>query len=69
MHPEEAIEHLKIAIDKTAEMGAEALSGVIFGGIGERTGVPPTKGEYDNIARALTGGGQTREDPRHRARR
>jgi D-psicose/D-tagatose/L-ribulose 3-epimerase len=34
-------------------MGAEALSGVIFGGIGERTGVPPTEGEYENIARAL----------------
>jgi len=29
------------------------LSGVIFGGIGERTGVPPTEAEYDNIAKAL----------------
>lgn len=53
VRPDAAIEHLKVAIDKTAEMGAEALSGVIFGGIGERTGVPPTQGEYDNIARAL----------------
>jgi D-psicose/D-tagatose/L-ribulose 3-epimerase len=53
VRPDAAVEHLKVAIDKTAEMGAEALSGVIFGGIGERTGVPPTKGEYDNIARAL----------------
>jgi D-psicose/D-tagatose/L-ribulose 3-epimerase len=53
VRPDAAIEHLKVAIDKTAEMGAEALSGVIFGGIGERTGVPPTEGEYDNIARAL----------------
>ncbi|MDZ5698782.1 sugar phosphate isomerase/epimerase family protein [Chelativorans sp. M5D2P16] len=52
--PEAAIDYLKVAIDKTAEMGAEALSGVIFGGIGERTGVPPTQAEYDNIARALT---------------
>jgi D-psicose/D-tagatose/L-ribulose 3-epimerase len=54
-HPEEAIEYLKVAIDKTAEMGALALSGVTYGGIGERTGVPPTEVEYDNVARALTG--------------
>ncbi|RCS22924.1 sugar phosphate isomerase/epimerase [Phyllobacterium salinisoli] len=53
VRPDAAVEYLKVAIDKTAEMGAEALSGVIFGGIGERTGVPPTEGEYDNIARAL----------------
>jgi D-psicose/D-tagatose/L-ribulose 3-epimerase len=54
VRPEAAIEHLKVAIDKAADMGALALSGVIFGGIGERTGVPPTEKEYDNIARALT---------------
>ncbi|MCU0911451.1 MAG: sugar phosphate isomerase/epimerase [Rhodobacteraceae bacterium] len=36
-----------------AKWAAEALSGVTYGGIGERTGVPPTPGEYDNIARAL----------------
>ncbi len=53
VNPDGAIEHLKDAIDKTAEMGAEALSGVTYGGIGERTGVPPTQAEYDNIARAL----------------
>ena len=53
-HPEEAIEYLKVAIDKTAEMGALALSGVTYGGIGERTGLPPTEAEYDNVARALT---------------
>ena len=53
-HPDKAIEHLKAAIDKTAEMGCLALSGVTYGGIGERTGVPPTQGEYDNIAKALT---------------
>lgn len=52
--PDAAVEYLKVAIDKTADMGGEALSGVIFGGIGERTGVPPTQAEYDNIARALT---------------
>jgi D-psicose/D-tagatose/L-ribulose 3-epimerase len=53
-HPEKAIEYLKVAIDKTAEMGALALSGVTYGGIGERTGLPPTEVEYDNVARALT---------------
>ena len=53
VRPEAAIEYLKVVIDKTAEMGAEAVSGVIYGGIGERTGVPPTQAEYDNIARAL----------------
>ena len=55
VNPDGAIEHLKIAIDKAAEMGAEALSGVTYGGIGERTGLPPTSGEYDNVARALEG--------------
>ena len=54
VNPEVAIEHLKVAIDKTAEMGCLALSGVTFGGIGERTGAPPTQKEYDNIAKALT---------------
>jgi D-psicose/D-tagatose/L-ribulose 3-epimerase len=54
VNPEAAIEHLKVAIDKTAEMGCLALSGVTFGGIGERTGVPPTQKEYDNIAKALS---------------
>lgn len=52
--PDAAIEFLKVAIDKTADIGALALSGVIFGGIGERTGLPPTEVEYDNIARVLT---------------
>jgi D-psicose/D-tagatose/L-ribulose 3-epimerase len=53
INPDGATAHLIEAIDKTAEMGAEALSGVTFGGIGERTGVPPTMAEYDNVARAL----------------
>lgn len=51
--PEPAIAHLKLAMDVTAELGGEALSGVTFGGIGQRTGVPPTMAEYDNVARAL----------------
>jgi D-psicose/D-tagatose/L-ribulose 3-epimerase len=53
VNPDGAIAHLTEAIDKAADMGCEALSGVTYGGIGERTGLPPTKAEYDNIARAL----------------
>jgi D-psicose/D-tagatose/L-ribulose 3-epimerase len=53
VNPEAAIEHLRVALDVTKAMGAEALSGVTFGGIGERTGVPPTEREYDNVARAM----------------
>ncbi|SNY92234.1 D-psicose/D-tagatose/L-ribulose 3-epimerase [Cohaesibacter sp. ES.047] len=52
-HPEKAIDYLKVALDKTKALGGEALSGVIYGGIGERTGVPPTQGEYDNVARVM----------------
>lgn len=53
VNPNGAIEHLKVAIDKTADLGGLALSGVIYGGIGERTGVPPTQKEYDNITKAI----------------
>ena len=52
-NPDGAVAYLKVAIDKAADLGAEALSGVTYGGIGERTGVPPTQAEYDNVARAL----------------
>lgn len=53
--PEKAVEFLSLAIDKTVEIGGLALSGVTYGGIGERTGVPPTQDEIDNVARALEG--------------
>lgn len=53
--PEKAVEFLSLAIDKTVEIGGLALSGVTYGGIGERTGVPPTQDEIDNVARALAG--------------
>lgn len=53
VNPDGAIAHLIDAMDYTKEMGGEALSGVTYGGIGERSGVPPTEAEYDNIARAL----------------
>jgi len=53
-NPEGAVDFLKTALDKAAAIGAEALSGVIYGGIGERSGLPPSQGELDNVARALT---------------
>ena len=52
-NPEGAIDFLKIALDKTAAMGCLALTGVTYGGIGERSGLPPTQPELDNVARAL----------------
>lgn len=51
--PDKAVEFLKVAMDQTADMGCLALSGVTFGGIGERTGSPPTEAEKDNVAKAL----------------
>ncbi len=51
--PQPAIAFLKVALDKTAAMGATALTGVTYGGIGERTGLPPTQRELDNVARCL----------------
>lgn len=53
-NPEGAMAFLRLALDQTAAIGALALTGVTYGGIGERTGVPPTEAERDNIARVLT---------------
>lgn len=53
VRPEKAIEFLEVAVDKTAEIGSVALSGVIYGGIGERTGVAPTQAEYDNVTKVM----------------
>ncbi len=52
-NPEAAIDFLKGALDKCASIGSEALSGVTYGGIGERSGLPPSKSELDNVAKAL----------------
>jgi D-psicose/D-tagatose/L-ribulose 3-epimerase len=52
--PDKAVEFLTVAVDRCAEMGAEALCGVTYGGIGERSGFPPTEAELDNVARALS---------------
>ena len=51
--PEAAKAFLRHALDQCAAIGASALTGVTYGGIGERTGVPPTDAEYDNVARVL----------------
>jgi D-psicose/D-tagatose/L-ribulose 3-epimerase len=60
-HVDEAVAHLTDAIETAAAMGAEALSGVTYGGIGERTGLPPTEQELSNVARALEGGAKAAE--------
>ena len=52
-NPDGAVDFLKVALDKCAAIGAEALSGVVYGGIGERSGQPPTQAELDNVADAL----------------
>lgn len=51
--PEAAVEFLKVVLDTAKDMGAEAVSGVTYGGIGERTNFPPTEDELTNVARAL----------------
>jgi D-psicose/D-tagatose/L-ribulose 3-epimerase len=51
--PQAAMAFLRLALDQTAAIGATALTGVTYGGIGERTGVPPTMAERDNVARVL----------------
>jgi D-psicose/D-tagatose/L-ribulose 3-epimerase len=53
VRPDAAISHLTRAMDVAAKMGAEALTGVTYGGTNERTGHPPTQAEYDNVTRAL----------------
>ncbi len=61
-NPDGAADFLRVAVDAAADIGAEALSGVIYGGIGERTGAPPTEAEYDNVARALTAAAKRAKD-------
>ncbi len=58
VNPDAAIDYLKVALDKTKECGADGLSGVTYGGIGERTGLPPTERELENVAKALDATGR-----------
>ncbi|KAA0971295.1 sugar phosphate isomerase/epimerase [Aureimonas fodinaquatilis] len=53
-NPHGALEFLKHALDQSAAIGAQAMSGVIYGGIGQRTGKPPTSDEIDATARVVT---------------
>lgn len=53
-NPDGAVDFLCVALDQCAAMGAEALTGVVYGGIGERSGQRPTQAELDNVADALT---------------
>lgn len=57
--PEAAIHFLTLAIETCAALGASALTGVTYGGIGERSGLPPTDAELDNVARALDAAART----------
>ncbi len=57
-NPEGAVEFLTLALNKAAGLGAEALTGVVYGGIGERSGKPPTDAELSNVARALDAAAQ-----------
>ncbi len=51
--PEGALAFLKLALDRSHAIGARAMSGVIYGGIGQRTGFPPTVAEIDATARVV----------------
>jgi D-psicose/D-tagatose/L-ribulose 3-epimerase len=52
-NPEGALEFLRMALDKSHAIGAKAMSGVLYGAIGQRTGVAPTEAEKDATARVV----------------
>lgn len=52
-NPDGALDFLKMAIEKSHAIGAKAMSGVIYGAIGQRTGVAPTQDEIDATARVV----------------
>jgi len=53
-NPDGALEFLKIALNKSHAIGARAMSGVIYGAIGQRTGFPPTDEEKEATARVVS---------------
>lgn len=53
-NPDGALEFLKMALDKSHAIGAEAMSGVIYGAIGQRTGFPPTETEKEATVRVVS---------------
>jgi D-psicose/D-tagatose/L-ribulose 3-epimerase len=53
-NPDGALEFLKMALDKSHAIGAKAMSGVIYGAIGQRTGFPPTSEEKEATVRVVS---------------
>ena len=53
LHPEKAAAFLIKALDKAHEVGSTFLGGVTYSALGFRSGLPPTKVEYENMAKAL----------------
>jgi D-psicose/D-tagatose/L-ribulose 3-epimerase len=53
LYPEKAEIFLIKALEKAHEVGAKFLGGVTYSALGFRSGKPPTRGEYDNMAKAL----------------
>jgi len=53
-NPEGALEFLTMALDKSHAIGAQAMSGVIYGAIGQRTGFPPTDEEKEATVRVVS---------------
>jgi D-psicose/D-tagatose/L-ribulose 3-epimerase len=51
--PEKAEAFLIKALDKAKEVGTGFLGGVTYSALGFRSGKPPSKGEYENMAKAL----------------
>jgi D-psicose/D-tagatose/L-ribulose 3-epimerase len=52
-NPDGALDFLRMALDKSHAIGAKAMSGVLYGAIGQRTGVAPTEAEKDATARVV----------------
>jgi D-psicose/D-tagatose/L-ribulose 3-epimerase len=52
-NPDGALNFLRMALDKSRAIGAKAMSGVLYGAIGQRTGVAPTEAEKDATARVV----------------
>jgi D-psicose/D-tagatose/L-ribulose 3-epimerase len=53
LYPEKAESFLIKALDKAHEVGSTFLGGVTYSALGFRSGLPPTRGEYENMAKAL----------------
>lgn len=52
-NPDGALNFLRMALDKSRAIGAKAMSGVLYGAIGQRTGVAPTEAEKDATVRVV----------------